>query len=108
MFRKCLLALVLSVVTLSTLNVNLAVASCNTNRTTGCYSDSYYSFMDCDCDAYGCTLPGPPYYLCFSTTCCTWSWACYPDAPCDVKICHTRDYVPSGSDCPCSGAWCWM
>src|SRR5947209_7468698 len=91
--RNTLRLVVLSIVSISSLNLNLAFASCSDSPPTGCYGNNYYSFNDCDCDGYGCTLPGPPYYQCFQIDCCTWSWSCYPDAPCAVRACHVRDYV---------------
>lgn len=86
-------------------------ASCFDYPTGACsWGNSPSLRADCDCDEYGCTIPGPPYYVCATQSCSlrgllsTWF--------CEIPLGYTSEVcVPFGflwDVCPCSGITCWF
>lgn len=76
-------------------------------------------FASCDCDEYGCTLPGPPYMICFShdcdnnagippfwLICARWGHDPFPCDNGEVRGC--TPITGMGLECPCSGWECWF
>ena len=63
--------------------------------------------MDCQCDVYGCTLPGPPTWLCWYLNCTRDTLFCFGD-PGVAAFCQLWNYQPTGGECGCSGFSCFF
>lgn len=59
--------------------VNVSKAACGYIGDDGYGPQGCFNRSDCQCDEYGCDLPGPPYYVCDVWDCGRESAECVPD-----------------------------
>jgi hypothetical protein len=94
------------IVAVVVLVVSPALLACE-GEAGACYGGNYSLFAQCDCDAYGCSIPGPPYYECAFVDCRSGGLFCANNFGV-VAECVPYNYTPDGSECGCNGFQCWF
>jgi hypothetical protein len=85
----------------------VAEATCSYYYEGECWNYYYRALVDCDCDLHGCSIPGPPAYMCFQIDCgkpANFGHYCRIPGWAKVHIdCKPAMHVVNIGDCPCNG-----
>jgi len=74
-------------------------SSCNGVLTGACPSGEFFAWVDCDCDQYGCSEPGPPYLICVDIGCNKAALICSGEAG-YLQGCYPINLPPLQCPCP--------